>query len=285
MIQEITNDYSAGVANELIATTSHEDYYLNKVKASYGAAEYVDMKHAPTSGAKQFAELLKTLPQKPLKILDIGVGGGQSTIYLASIGHHVSCIEPSASFCNVIENAAKKFSLEINIYRGVAEDMINIKGCDFDVIFFNASFHHVDDPLKCLANAHAILKDGGTIMLASESFLRFYNSKKHWQYMLDNFPEKVGHYGGNEHVYYNWEYLNFLKSSGFKNVKCEPNAFMYYPVDHIENILNVGVVRSQFGILSRFLFYMLTAFFFKNRQIFNFFSRISLVGCNFTAVK
>ncbi|MDB4926295.1 bifunctional 2-polyprenyl-6-hydroxyphenol methylase/3-demethylubiquinol 3-O-methyltransferase UbiG [Mucilaginibacter sp.] len=285
MIKEITHDYSTGVSNELIATTKQESDYLNKVESSHSPDEYVDMKHAPSCGSSQFSQLLKQLPKTPLKILDVGVGGGQSTIYLASLGHNVSCIEPSATFCNVIETAAKKFLLNINIYRGVAEDMINIEDGDFDIIFFNASFHHVDEPLQCLANAYTLLKDGGYIMLASESFLRFYNSKKHWQYLLENYPDRIGHYGGNEHVYYNWEYCDFLKKSNFKNVRCEPTAFMYSPVEHIENILNVGVVRGQFAILSRFLFYMTTAFLFRNRTVFNFFSKISLVGCNFVANK
>jgi SAM-dependent methyltransferase len=285
MIKEITDNYSSGVSNELIATTEQENDYLDKVRSSHSADDYVDIKRSPSSGASQFSQLLKQLPNKPLKILDVGVGGGQSTIYLASLGHEVSCIEPSATFCNVIKAAAQKFSLNINIYRGVAEDMINIEERDFDIIFFNASFHHVDEPLKCLVNARTLLKEGGYIMLASESFLRFYNSKKRWQYILENYPEKIGHYGGNEHVYYNWEYCDFLKKASFNDVRCEPAAFTYSPVDHIENILNVGVVRGQFAILSRYIFYMATAFFLRNRSVFNFFSKISLVGCNFVAKK
>jgi len=285
MIKQITKDYSTGVSNELIATTDQEDFYLDKIKSANSADDYVDFKRSPSVGARQFFQLLQTLPKKSLKVLDIGVGGGQSSVYLASLGHQVSCIEPSASFCNVIDTAAKKFSLDIQIYRGVAEDMINIEERDFDVIFFNASFHHCDDPLKCLDNSYTLLKDGGHVYLASENFLKFWNSKKHWHYLLENFPEKIGHYGGNEHVYYNWEYVNFIKNSKFKNVKCDPNAFTFAPVEHIEHVLNTGVVRGQFAILIRYLFYMTTSFLLKPRAVFNFFGKISVVGCNFVGVK
>src|SRR5476651_2576463 len=132
MIKHISHNYSDGVSNELIATTDQENFYLNKVDSAHSADDYVNIKHSPSVGARQFAQLLDKLPQKRLKVLDIGVGGGQSTIYLASLGYDTWCIEPSASFCNVIETAAKKFSLNVNICRGVAEDMLNIDERDFD---------------------------------------------------------------------------------------------------------------------------------------------------------
>ena len=159
------------------------------------------------------------------KILDVGVGEGQSSIYLASKGHIVSVAEPSPDLCRFIEFIANLYNLPLRIYNCSAEviDQINES---FDVIIFNSIFHHCDDPLKVLHNCYHSLKEEGKLLLINEPILQFYKTKKWFYTRLETNPEDMGHYGGNEHIYRHHEYMKMLKSVGFSKIISEPSVYI-----------------------------------------------------------
>lgn len=154
----------------------------------------------------------------PQKILDIGVGRGDSSIYLAELGHTVHSVEPSPDLCNIIDMAAKKFKLSITIHETVGEHIDKIAENNFDIICFNASLHHCDDPSLALAHCFQKLRPGGRIFLLNETILKPYMSEKRYEFLLEHYPEKMGHYGGNEHAYHVRKYKSFVKQAGFKNL-------------------------------------------------------------------
>jgi SAM-dependent methyltransferase len=154
----------------------------------------------------------------PKKILDVGAGRGDSSIYLAELGHNVHSVEPSPDLCEIICAAAGKFKLSITVHQTVGEYINNIEEDDFDIVCFNASLHHCDDPLLALRNCYQKLRPGGRIYLLNETILKPYRSEKGYQLLLQKYPEKMGHYGGNEHAYHCWKYKSLIRQAGFTKV-------------------------------------------------------------------
>jgi len=152
------------------------------------------------------------------KILDVGVGRGDSSVFLAELGHNVHSVEPSPDLCEIICAAAGKFKLSITVHQTVGEYINNIEEDDFDIVCFNASLHHCDDPLLALRNCYQKLRPGGRIYLLNETILKPYRSEKGYQLLLQKYPEKMGHYGGNEHAYHVGKYKSLVKQVGFKNL-------------------------------------------------------------------
>lgn len=158
-----------------------------------------------------------------LRILDIGAGRGETSLYLADRGHHVFPVEPSYDFCQVMDYLADRFATIPTIYNCSAE-ALDIVGEAFDVVIFNASLHHCDDPVVALRNAYRHLRKGGTLLLMNEPRLPFYKSHASWRRVMDSDPESLGDYGGNEHIYHNNEYLRMLKQAGFSKISMDADA-------------------------------------------------------------
>jgi ubiquinone/menaquinone biosynthesis C-methylase UbiE len=169
----------------------------------------------------EFARATKAMNDgPPLRVLDMGAGRGETSLYLANHGHQVFPVEPSLDFCEVIEHVGARFGIELTMYNCSAEHL-DIAGEQFDVVIFNASLHHCDDPLAALKNAHRLLRPGGKVMVLNEVFLRFYKTHAKWQQELESEPDEFGHYGGNEHSYYYSEYVSMIRQAGFTNVNSE----------------------------------------------------------------
>ena len=98
------------------------------------------------------------------------------------------------------------------------------------------TLHHCDDPMKSLRNAFHALKPAGKIFLCSELQLHPWVRKDSWYRRLETNPVEMGHYGGNEHAYYSWEYRKMLRHAGFVNIRMTPLALSLDPLRHIRAV-------------------------------------------------
>jgi ubiquinone/menaquinone biosynthesis C-methylase UbiE len=170
---------------------------------------------------KEFARATRTINDgPPLSILDIGAGRGETSLYLANHGHRVTPVEPSYEFCEVIDHIGRRFGKDLTIYNSSAEHL-DIPGEQFDVIVFNVSLHHCDDPALSLINAYRLLRPGGQLLLVNEPMLPFFKSHARMQRELAAAPDEFGHYGGNEHSYHCAEYRAMIRQAGFRNLQSE----------------------------------------------------------------
>ena len=85
------------------------------------------------------------------------------------------------------------------------------------LFFFNASLHHCDDPIRALSHCYESLNKGGVLFLVNENFIRPWMTKARFYHLMETRPEAMGNYGGNEHTFYNWEYIQMLRKSKFNN--------------------------------------------------------------------
>jgi SAM-dependent methyltransferase len=220
MIHNIPYAVSAGLQTELQAhQLCIDDGALGRFLVKYPTRDDLVRGFLGEPAGQQYADAIKDIP-KGSRFLDIGVGFGNSSLFLAAEGYAVSAVEPSEGMCEVIEARAKKYDLEMDIYSVTGESLDRLPVGDFDACAFNASFHHCDDPMAALRNCHQLLRPGGQLFLLNEPVLQFYRSKAKFYRQLEENPEEMGHYGGNEHIYYHGEYMRMLKEAGFRNIRC-----------------------------------------------------------------
>lgn len=191
------------------------------------------------------------------RVLDVGVGYGVTSAYLAIHGFDVVALEPSLRLCEDMERFFQRMGLAITVVQGIGEYMDALSGV-FDAVVFNSSLHHCDDVARTLDNAYKLLRPAGRIFLF-EPVLKFYRSQAWFTRMLKEDPGKVGHYGGNEHIYRFGEYRRFLKNAEFGEIVSFPSLSYQYSAARAPwdsdvrffiksvyfKILKVGVLRIK----------------------------------------
>jgi SAM-dependent methyltransferase len=252
MIHHIPHAVSAGLQTELQAhQRGIDDGALGRFLDKFPTKEDLVRGFLAEQAGEQYADAIKEIP-KGSRLLDIGVGFGNSSLYLAAEGYAVSAVEPSEGMCDVIQTRAKKYDLGMDIYNvtGEALDRLPVNG--FDACAFNASFHHCDDPMAALRNCRTLLRPGGQLFLLNEPVLQFYRSKAKFYRQLEEHPEEMGHYGGNEHIYYHGEYLRMLRDAGFRNIRCPispryANPKAYLAILEQQKAGKIGLRKLYYG--------------------------------------
>ncbi len=167
------------------------------------------------------ATVKKLLSYLPLKshVVDIGCGFGETSLMLAQAGHTVHSIEPAPSRCKALATSLNHLKLDGQTYVCTAEDLDKVPLQNLNGALFYSSLHHCDDPLLALKKARNTLSSFGVIVIC-EPILRFYRTKKWFHKQLKEHSVKMGHYGGNEHIYYFHEYRKMLSEAGFAQIEC-----------------------------------------------------------------
>lgn len=125
-------------------------------------------------------DLDKILPKTPLKVLDVGAGLGQMSLYLASLGHN--CVLSDVS--EVMLDKAKE-NYQVMLESGAIDKAVSVrflhapyqmlKSClseyqdSFDVILCHAVLEWVDNPQELITVLTSLLKTDGLLSLC------FYN--------------------------------------------------------------------------------------------------------------
>jgi SAM-dependent methyltransferase len=104
--------------------------------------------------------VMDLLPSPPARILDLGVGSGWTTNFLARRGYEVVGWDICPDMIALAEQnrdrlAAHRASFEIGDYESLPYRD------EFDAVLFYDALHHAEDERSALAMAHAALKPGG----------------------------------------------------------------------------------------------------------------------------
>lgn len=137
------------------------------------------------------------------RILDIGAGAGEYSLYFARQGYEVSALELADAnitrFCNKLTGKE-----QVELVQGNALDLSQYEDNSFDIVLLLGPLYHLssyEDRLKCIGEAKRVCKAGGKIFFAfiSNDFLfltelgynadYFINGAYNKEtFMLDNFP-------------------------------------------------------------------------------------------------
>lgn len=93
------------------------------------------------------------------KLLDLGCGAGETSVYFALQGADVTACDISREMLRIADNLARKFNVSIRTVKGKAEQLDFGEG-DFDFVFGNGVLHHVEIA-PAAKEIYRILKPGG----------------------------------------------------------------------------------------------------------------------------
>ncbi|MCR0980512.1 class I SAM-dependent methyltransferase [Roseomonas populi] len=101
------------------------------------------------------------------RVLEFGPGWGNTTLELARLGHHVTCVDVEPRFCELIRRRAEREGLSIEV---VHDDFFwaERSGATFDAVLFFECFHHCADHLRLLRALQARVAEGGRLFFGGE---------------------------------------------------------------------------------------------------------------------
>ena len=115
---------------------------------------------APTALENRFIlRKMKNLAGK--KLLDIGAGLGESSVYFALQGAHVTTTDISPLMVEKVLQLAAKYGVEIDGIVSTAESL-NVPENHFDFVYIANTIHHVHDRRQLFAQIRHALKPGGS---------------------------------------------------------------------------------------------------------------------------
>ena len=110
---------------------------------------------------------LEKNPGKPLKILDVGCGGGILTESLAREGALMTGIDASTAAIAAAEQHAEAMGLSISYEQTAVEDLAEKYPHTFDAVTCMELLEHVPNPAAIIASCATLLKPGGLVFFST----------------------------------------------------------------------------------------------------------------------
>lgn len=103
------------------------------------------------------------------RILDLGAGVGEYSLFYAELGHEVHAVEIVEKHVEKLNEKAKMYE-NLHVYHQSALDLSNFDTSSFDIVLLFGPLYHLkneEDRNKCIFEASRVLKDTGTIFVAT----------------------------------------------------------------------------------------------------------------------
>ncbi len=98
---------------------------------------------------------------KDKKILELGCGAGEASVYFAKKGAEVTAVDISKGMLEVVQKLAKKNNVSVSTKQS-SSDNIDFEDGTFDIVYAANLLHHVDI-LNSLKEVSRVLKKGGIL--------------------------------------------------------------------------------------------------------------------------
>jgi 2-polyprenyl-3-methyl-5-hydroxy-6-metoxy-1,4-benzoquinol methylase len=114
---------------------------------------------APTAMENQFI-LSRMGELKGKRLLDVGSGLGESSVYFALQGARVTMADISPGMVQTGHEIAKKYGVEVEGIISSAEEL-DVPAESYDLVYIANTIHHVQDRELLFRKIHRVLKPGG----------------------------------------------------------------------------------------------------------------------------
>jgi len=170
--------------------------------------------------------LINTLPQKKFSIVDLGCGEGYILLALKKKG----LLTNASKIIGIDKSKSRTQRLKKKKIKVICSDASNVsplKNNSIDYIICSQLIEHVKDDKSLLKEINRILKKNGKLYLSSvvKKKYAWYFYKKNNQRVLD--PTHLREYSSKN------EFINLLKSNGFKILKSKLQVFKFPPIDFL----------------------------------------------------
>jgi S-adenosylmethionine-dependent methyltransferase len=115
------------------------------------------------------ADLKEALPERPLRVLDIGAGLGHMSLWLAQRGHAVTLAEPAAPMLDGARQRFAEAGVEATFIQAPWQELLGQFNQPFDLVLCHAVLEWLAEPHAILPVLHQLTAPGGWLSLA------FYN--------------------------------------------------------------------------------------------------------------
>ena len=105
-----------------------------------------------------------------LDIVDAGGGTGGFAVPLASLGHHVTVVDPSPDSLAAAQRRAAEQNVPLRAVQGDAADLAGLTGKQSaDLVLCHSVLEYVDSPPAAMAAIAAVLRPGGAVSVLTAS--------------------------------------------------------------------------------------------------------------------
>ena len=105
-----------------------------------------------------------------LDIVDAGGGTGGFAVPLASLGHHVTVVDPSPDSLAAAQRRAAEQNVPLRAVQGDAADLADLAGKQSaDLVLCHSVLEYVDSPPAAMAAIAAVLRPGGAVSVLTAS--------------------------------------------------------------------------------------------------------------------
>ena len=115
------------------------------------------------------ADLAEALPERPLRVLDVGAGLGHMSLWLAQRGHQVTLAEPAAPMLDGARQRFAEAGQAASFIQAPWQELLGQLEQPFDLVLCHAVLEWLAEPAAILPVLHQLVAPGGWLSLA------FYN--------------------------------------------------------------------------------------------------------------
>ncbi|MWV12014.1 methyltransferase domain-containing protein [Pseudomonas sp. R-28-1W-6] len=115
------------------------------------------------------ADLKEALPERPLRVLDIGAGLGHMSLWLAQRGHAVTLAEPAEPMLDGARQRFAEAGVAATFIQAPWQELLGQLNQPFDLVLCHAVLEWLAEPHAILPVLHQLTATGGWLSLA------FYN--------------------------------------------------------------------------------------------------------------
>jgi len=157
------------------------------------------------------------------RILEVGAGRGNDSIYLSNQGAKATVIDNSKEAIEIISQNAKNNNVKLNIVRA---DALNLpfKDRSFDLVFHQGLLEHFHNPARIIQEQKRVLKDNGYILIDIPQRYNLWTIKKNILMVLGLW------FAGRERSFTLKALKKLLQENGFK-------PLYFYQRDYYPNII------------------------------------------------
>jgi len=126
------------------------------------------------------------------QVLDVATGAGHTGLYLASLGHQVTCADLAAPMLDRVREAAQERGLSVETRQHPAEEF-PYADVSFDLVTSRVAPHHFSSPESFIRETARVLRPGGWFLLIDGSVPDDAEEAEEWLHQVEKYRDPSHH--------------------------------------------------------------------------------------------